>query len=202
MNTKGLWLTMVLFVALFSNLFAFIVPDAERVQWQNAGLYRTSPIVANNVFQINLMPGADWDEKIVAALDAAKAYINADTSRWAIIHFPQGTYDLHQTITLTPNHKKIIFQGESATLKFNFNSSIPNCFEVKGYETTPQKALASTLYKGSLSVSCTENIGYSQNTWIRIIDTNHPVNPGDEDWAFRYIGQINRLNSCTAPREY
>jgi len=163
MKNREFWVTMLVFIMLLSNSFADSVPGVEQVQWQNAGLYRCSPTVADTVFQVTLMPGADWDAKIDTAIARAKSFIDLDTSKWAIIYFPEGTYTLNETIQLLPIHQKIIFQGASSSstiLKFAFNSSTPNCFEVIGYETTPRKALADPLNKGSLSINCTENIGY------------------------------------------
>jgi len=70
-STKFLWSALIALLFSLSSkvleLNAQTIPSADRVNWSVAGIWSSLPAQANAVFQINLMPGATWDDKVQSA---------------------------------------------------------------------------------------------------------------------------------------
>jgi len=135
------FLRIVVIILLFtipsrmSQLNAQTIPSADRVNWSVAGLWSPLPAQANAVFQVNLMTGATWDDKLQNAYTAAKDWINAHPLNWAMVYFPAGTYTLSREINLDQSYRNIVFQGagsNSTTLKFDFGGTNQLCFHIAG----------------------------------------------------------------------
>lgn len=172
------------------------IPWQNRVNWSVAGLWTSIPTCADAVFQVNLMAGASTDDQVENAYNQARSWINQHPTSWAIVYFPEGTYDLHREIYLDASYRNIIFQGAGSnktTLKFLFWGTNQICIHLFGTENEGNKrTLATDLNKGSRTVQCTQAIGYTTPCWVRLCEEDHPY--CDEDgWAARCVGQITRL---------
>ena len=75
--TNILWSVLITLLSSLSSrvlqLNAQTIPLADRVNWSVAGLWSGVPAQANAVFQINLMPGTTWDDKVRNAYTALRA---------------------------------------------------------------------------------------------------------------------------------
>ena len=173
MNTKKLliqYIVIVLSVSIpgcFVALRAQVIPQSDRVNWPGAGLWTDPPAYADTVFQVNLMPGTTWDDKVENACTQARSWINSHPSNWAIIYFPAGTYTLTREINLDHSYRNIIFQGAGSnetTLKFDMGGTNQNCFHIFGSDPqTNKRELAAD------QIQCTQTIDYSTPCWIRYV---------------------------------
>lgn len=175
------------------------IPRADRVNWPGAGLWSSPPAIADTVLQINLVKGVTWDDKVQTAIAQAKSWIDAHSSRWAILYFPPGSYTLTREIALDQNHRNIVFQGagsDKTTLRFDFGGTKQRCFAISGSDPGPtqpetnKRSLAVNLDKDSTAIRCSAPIGIITPCWIRLCEEGHPYH---EDWARYCVGQITRL---------
>jgi hypothetical protein len=115
-------------IFIFCNYSASdTIPSENQLDWSNAGLLENSPTYADTVFQVNLMTGITWDDKLQNAISNAQSYIIQNPSRWAIIYFPSGTYNLYRQVYLNETHNNIIIQGSGSngTGATTLNPSLP-----------------------------------------------------------------------------
>lgn len=113
------------------------IPQSCQVEWTNAGLLASTPIVADNVFNVNDYSGSDND-RIHAALNDAR--VAAGTS---IVYIPAGTYQVTTPIELEfdtdpdLNASNIIIQGDGTAgtnatiLEFTVGND-GTCFYIHG----------------------------------------------------------------------
>jgi len=204
MNAKSLlirYIVLVLSVSVllcFVSLKAQVIPQSDRVNWPGAGLWTDPPACADTVFQVNLMSGTTWDDKIENACTQARSWIDSHPSNWAIIYFPAGTYTLTREINLDHSYRNIIFQGAGSnetTLKFDMGGTNQNCFHIFGSDPkTNKRELAADLNKDSNQIQCTQTIDYPTPCWIRLCEEDHPYH---DSWAQGSVGQITRLESAS-----
>lgn len=107
------------------------IPTYYQETWDVAGLLNDmSAVEPKLVVPIN--PGAA-SSQVTTAINTARNHVTT-TGGLAIIYFPQGTYYLNSTITLTQNDRNIVFQGagsDKTTLVFQ-NMKHSSCFTLTG----------------------------------------------------------------------
>src|SRR3990172_3508715 len=193
--------SILFFLFLNSQLIAQQPPDAES-NWTAAGLWTgvSFPSQANKVYWVNLMPGATWDAKVLAARDAAKNWILSHPNDWVIIKFRAGIYSLNSEINLDHTYRNIIFQGEGSnntTLRFTFGGPNHNCFHIYGSDPEANKrSLSADLNRGQTTIQCSSSL-FAAPCWIRLCEEDHPYT---DEWARYSVGQITRLNTAIALR--
>ena len=108
------------------------IPAAYQLRWNKAGLLTdVRNMQPRLVIDFANLSGDD-DAKMATALSQARNHI--PTGGLAVIYFPEGTYDLHNTISLNATDKNIVFQGAGAdktTLIFE-NMKNASCFILTG----------------------------------------------------------------------
>lgn len=141
MKTFNIALAVILCIfcllALSNQLNAALISDFDKADWENAGLLNSPPVFADVVFTIIPTPGIDLEIIVANAKDQAKTFTNSHPNSYAIIYFPQGIYELNNSIDLDHTYHNIIFQGDGSDktlLKFNTGNPNTNCFYIHGYE--------------------------------------------------------------------
>ena len=197
-NDMNKFYLIVLIVVLYFfpiSTFCDMIPTADQLDWSAAGLYSDYPTIADTVFQINLMSGTSWSEKLTNAIAGAKSYVDDHPTHWVIIYFPKGTYTLTSEVIMDETYRNIIFQGAGAdktTLKFDFNISNKNCFKFSGYQNNGTNYLSTDLQKKSTSITSSTNFSYTAPQWVRLCEEDHP---SFDNWAEGSIGQITSLET-------
>jgi hypothetical protein len=102
--------------------------------WNTAGLLNEpTDFTPIKVCLVHLMPGADDDARVDAAIDTAKQHVSL-TGGLGIVYFQEGTFNLTETISLSAPDSNIVFQGagsDKTNLVFQ-NMANSNCFYFYG----------------------------------------------------------------------
>ena len=198
MSKKNISLILIVMFLLFMTtiLYSQSVPaisSNRMVDWSNAGLLDTSPIYADNVFNIQNYSGND-DDKIDTAITLAK-----NAAGISIIYFPAGSYYFNIPIELHgEEYSNIIFQGEGSDITF-LNFAIGKdgrCFTIYSDELESEYLLSSGISKSSNIIEgswAAPPIGpFGNDDWIYLCEYNHPkcIDQG-------LVGQITQLTSIS-----
>ena len=185
-----------------SPVAAQLIPASDRVNWPGAGLWTDPPSCADTVFQVNLMSGANWDEKFANARAQAKSYINSNPTHWAIIYFPSGTYTLTTEVNIDQSYRNIVIQGAGSnktTLVFQ-NRKNYHCFSLTGTAGawSSSSDLDQNLNKGESILHSATGGGLSTistGDWVHLIKRYFDYNDEHDELVEDIVGQITRLGN-------
>lgn len=170
------------------------IPQDCQQDWKNAGLYKK--VYAYQSFNVTEESGANWNVKVKAAVDKARAVAAGGIS---IVYFPPGNYTFtNQYINpfqLAYPDSNIIFQGAGSDQTIlSFYSYLCddnwNAFEMLGVEEG-FKNLDQNISKGSTTLHG-DLSGVNAGDWIHFTEYNYDYHPG-EDIEVARVGQISKL---------
>ena len=186
-----------IFYSLTLLFFAFcstaqIIPEANRVDWSNAGYPSdfSDPATIANVMDFGAAGDGVANDR-TAILDAITSLSNQP----GVIYFPAGTYKIASTVSIPSG---VVLRGESVTstfIQFNMGGSAIDGFSIAGSVSSTEVSVVSGYTKTSTQLiidGAYENF-FAEGDYVELRQTNGSWDTNPASWATYSVGQVAKI---------
>lgn len=186
---------LILFLFLYSNIFAQTIPSSKIVDWSSAGYDGSIPNPANIV---NVTTFGATGSDTTNDLSAINAAISSLSGNAGVIYFPAGTYYFSGTIVLPSNAILRGASSDSSFLKFNFSGSSGNCISISAGQSGTFTKVVSGFTKGSTQIVTNNATQFAAGDYAEMRQDNGSWDSNPISWAEHSVGQIFKITAINA----
>lgn len=189
---KGILLITFLFFFLTAINHGQTIPGDRSVDWTLAGCKNSLP---EPDLLVNILDFGGNGDSLTDNTPALENAIEALNGKYGIVYFPEGTYLIKSSISLTDS---VIIRGASSDmteLVFDLGEQALNCFSVSKGQTEDFSPLNRSLAKGIDVVEVLHPEFYTAGGYAEIRQENGSWDTNPISWADHSVGQVLKIQS-------